>query len=208
MSASRTSRVYGGATTEERVAERRSRLVAAGMNLFGSKDSGSVRIKDVIAEAGLTERYFYESFPDLEALFSAVFELAMDMIERDVNSAIVGAPEDAISRVSIALRAALDSLSDDQRMIRIIFVEALGKGGRVGLQRNEVFARAAQNFLFWSGSDLSDPERVPVAARMRALAVSGAASELLVSWAEGLIDISPAELSDFLVGLYWRINLP
>lgn len=48
----------------------------------------------------------------------------------------------------------------------------------------------------------------PVDSRMKAFAISGAASELLISWAEGLLDITPAQLGDFLVGLYWRINLP
>ena len=43
---------------------------------------------------------------------------------------------------------------------------------------------------------------------MKAFALSGAASELLISWAEGILEIGAAELTDFLVGLYWRMNLP
>ncbi|WP_254849166.1 TetR/AcrR family transcriptional regulator [Mycobacterium sp. GA-1841] len=167
-----------------------------------------MRIKDVIADAGLTERYFYESFGDLDALFDAMLEITMDTVERAVDAAVADAPDDAFSRISLALRTAVDTLADDPRMIRIIFIEALGKGGRAGTHRNEILSRAAANFFRWSGADPDDFESSPVDARMKAFAISGAASELLIAWAEGLLDISPGELADFLIGLYWRINLP
>lgn len=54
-----------------------AKLIDAGLNLFRFAP-GSVRVKDVVAEAGLTERYFYESFSDLAALFDAVFGFAAD----------------------------------------------------------------------------------------------------------------------------------
>lgn len=208
MSASNTRRVYGGVSGEERAAERRRKLIEAGVNLFGSAGSGSVRVKDVVAEAGLTERYFYESFSDLSALFDAVFDFAAGLLEAEINAAMVDAPEDAFARVSIALRKNVDILAADPRLIRIFFVEALGAGGRAGVHRNEILVRAAGNFLKWSAPDSPSFESSSVDARLKAFAVSGAASELLISWADGLIDVTPSELADFLVGLYWRINLP
>lgn len=113
MPVSGTRRVYGGVTGEERVAQRRRKLIDAGTNLFGSPASGSVRVKDVAAAAGLTERYFYESFTDLNALFRAVFEAAADAIEARVSAAMVDAPVDSFARVSIALRTTVDVLSGD-----------------------------------------------------------------------------------------------
>lgn len=208
MSVSGTSRVYGGVTGEARVAERRRKLIEAGMNLFGSSGSGTVRVKDVVAEAGLTERYFYESFTDLGALFDTVFELAAESLESKVNDAVLEAPADGFARVSIALRTTVDVLAADPRLIRIFFVEALGKGGRAGSHRNEILVRAAANFFKWSGADSPSFDNSPVEARMKAFAMSGAASEILISWAEGLLDVTPTELAEFLVGLYWRTNLP
>lgn len=208
MSASGTGRVYGGATGEQRIAKRRLRLVEAGMNLFGSAGSESVRVKDVVAAAGLTERYFYESFSDLAALFDAVLELTMDTIEMDVNAAVVKAHDDDTTRVSIALRASIETLANDPRLIRIIFVEALGNGGRASIRRHDISVRAAENFFRWSRTDMGDFASSPVDTRMKIFALSGAASELLISWAEGLLDIAADQLADFLVGLHWRINLP
>jgi AcrR family transcriptional regulator len=203
-----TRRVYGGVTGEERIAERRRKLIEAGTNLFGSPGSGSVRVKDVAAAAGLTERYFYESFTDLNALFRGVFEAAADAIEARVTAAMADAPVDSFARVSVALRTTVDVLSGDPRMIRIFFVEGLGSGGRASVHRNEVLARAAGNFLKWSAPEASSFESSAPDARMKAFAMSGAAAELLISWADGHLEATPAELADFLIGLYWRMNLP
>ncbi|WP_081292925.1 TetR/AcrR family transcriptional regulator [Mycobacterium colombiense] len=201
-------RVYGGITGEQRIAERRRKLIGAGMNVFGSAASGSARVKDVVVESGLTERYFYESFSDLNALFDAVLELTMETVESAVNAAVVEVRDDAVSRLSVVLRTSVDVLAGDPRTIRIIFVEALGKGGRASSRRNEILVRAAENFFRWSGTDVGDFESSPLETRTKTFALTGAASELLIAWAEGLLDMTATQLADFLVGLYWRINLP
>ncbi|OBI41665.1 hypothetical protein A5708_23605 [Mycobacterium colombiense] len=178
------------------------------MNVFGSAASGSARVKDVVVESGLTERYFYESFSDLNALFDAVLELTMETVESAVNAAVVEVRDDAVSRLSVVLRTSVDVLAGDPRTIRIIFVEALGKGGRASSRRNEILVRAAENFFRWSGTDVGDFESSPLETRTKTFALTGAASELLIAWAEGLLDMTATQLADFLVGLYWRINLP
>ncbi|ORB39005.1 TetR/AcrR family transcriptional regulator [Mycolicibacterium porcinum] len=209
MAISGTTRLYGGATGEQRVAARRRKLIEAGLTLFGSAERGIVRVKDVAAEAHLTERYFYESFSDLAALFEAVLDHTMETIETAVNTAVLAAPDRGISGVSSALRAIVDELGNDPRMIQIFFVEALGRGGHAASRRNEMIERSAANFFKWSSAaEENSFNSSTVDTRMKSLALAGAVSELLVSWAEGLLDITSDELSDFLVGLYWRTNLP
>ncbi|AHH18408.1 TetR/AcrR family transcriptional regulator [Nocardia nova] len=208
MSVSSPGRLYGGATAEQRIAERRRKLVEAGVTLFGSHESGSVRVKDVAAEAGLTERYFYESFSDLGALFDVVLERVLAEIEAQVDAALVDAPDDTPARISIALRTVVESLATDANKTQILLVEGFGKGGRVDPQRHELNDRWMADFLRWSGPDRQPFRGGAVEARMKALALSGAATELMISWSEGLLDVSTDELADFLVGLYWRANLP
>ncbi|MBO0854094.1 MAG: TetR/AcrR family transcriptional regulator, partial [Nocardia sp.] len=200
-------RLYGGITGEERIAERRRKLVEAGTDLFGSSESGSVRVKDVAVAAGLTERYFYESFNNLDALFDEVLERAVHSLEIDVNAALEDAPQDNLVRMSIALRTAVASLAGDPRKIRIIFVEALGNGRRASFRRHEFSERGAANFFRWThaGDDYASGS---VEARMRVIALAGATSELMISWGEGFLDVTPDELAEFLVGQYWRTNLP
>src|SRR5258707_6385239 len=63
---------YGGVSARARVASRRDRLLAAGLELFGTQGYLCTTIDQVCAEAGLTKRYFYESFRSCEELLGAL----------------------------------------------------------------------------------------------------------------------------------------
>ena len=71
-------RRYGGVALEDRQAERRDRLIRAAIDVSArlGRDGASVAL--ICAEAGLTARYFYESFPNREALFLAAFGRVQD----------------------------------------------------------------------------------------------------------------------------------
>jgi len=62
-------RSFKGMSLEERQAERRERLMEAGLQAYGTQGFFSVTVRDICIEAKLTERYFYESFKNSEALF-------------------------------------------------------------------------------------------------------------------------------------------
>ena len=64
-------RDYDGKTAAERVAERRQRLIDAGYALFGEHGYAGTSIRAVLQRAGLRDRYFGESFADLDALLAA-----------------------------------------------------------------------------------------------------------------------------------------
>jgi AcrR family transcriptional regulator len=66
-------RAYGGLGPAERVAARRERFIEAGTELFGDAGFRGATVRGVCAAAGLTDRYFYESFPSLEALLAEVY---------------------------------------------------------------------------------------------------------------------------------------
>src|SRR4029453_15403828 len=61
-------RTYRGAGPRQRQDEPRARLVDAAVEVFGTTGSRSATVDRVCAVAGLTKRYFYESFDDSEAL--------------------------------------------------------------------------------------------------------------------------------------------
>ena len=71
-------RTYGGVSAAERAASRRERLLDAGLELFGTHGFAATGVKDVCRQAGLTDRYFYESFRDSRELFLAVFDRLTD----------------------------------------------------------------------------------------------------------------------------------
>ncbi|EUA23076.1 bacterial regulatory s, tetR family protein [Mycobacterium xenopi 4042] len=59
---------------EDRQALRRDRLIAAGVQLLGDERGPAVTVRAVCRKAGLTERYFYESFADRDEFVRAVYD--------------------------------------------------------------------------------------------------------------------------------------
>ena len=67
-----TGRRYSGLHAEERVATRRTAILAAALEVFGRQGYAATTVKQICTEAELTERYFYESFTDKEAMLMAL----------------------------------------------------------------------------------------------------------------------------------------
>jgi AcrR family transcriptional regulator len=67
-------RHYGGHSTEQRRLARRERLIEAATRVYGEVGYRNATVKAVCEAAGLTERYFYESFANSEALLIAAFD--------------------------------------------------------------------------------------------------------------------------------------
>src|SRR5919198_3030469 len=64
-------RRYRGRLPGERRAERRRRLLDAGLELFGTVGYRGTSIERLCAQAGVTTRHFYQEFPGREALLAA-----------------------------------------------------------------------------------------------------------------------------------------
>src|SRR5579871_6430771 len=71
---SERQRVYGGQSAEARAEQRRARLIEAAVKVYGAQGYRTATVKAVCEAAGLTERYFYESFENSEALLIAAFD--------------------------------------------------------------------------------------------------------------------------------------
>ena len=118
-------RPYRGVSAEDRRADRRDRLLDAGLDVLGSEGVAGTTMKAVCARAGLTERYFYESFKDLDELLLAVMDACMWAIDDAVEAASAAAPNDLLERSRAATRALIETLTEDPRRARV-YVEAVG----------------------------------------------------------------------------------
>jgi AcrR family transcriptional regulator len=65
---------WSGVPLSDRQALRRDELIAAGIALLGAENAAPVTVRAVCREAGLTERYFYESFADRDEFVQAVYD--------------------------------------------------------------------------------------------------------------------------------------
>jgi AcrR family transcriptional regulator len=128
MTTTRPSRGYGGVSAEDRIAQRRERLLDAGLELFGTHGYGATGVKDVCREAGLTDRYFYESFGSSGELFVAVFDRVVDDLFASVALAAVEAGEDPQEQLRAAIGIFVGTLAADPRKTRLVFGEADAAG--------------------------------------------------------------------------------
>jgi AcrR family transcriptional regulator len=171
-------RDYGGKSAAERTAERRSRLIEAGLELFGDHGYAGTSIRAVLSRSGLRDRYFAESFPDLDSLLAAVFDRIIDEEVALSRAAIETAdsPSEAIRAMTDALCGFLEN---NPRHARVKLRETLSAGPVTRLRH-----RAGLGRLAVLVADLLPP--VPAGdgldPLMLATGVVAAANELLSAW--------------------------
>jgi AcrR family transcriptional regulator len=104
-----TAKRWTGRSLDARRAERREMLIAAGVRLYGSQGFHGTGVRAICREAGLTERYFYESFANGEELLLAAFsEVIQTLLTQIVEADEPGkAPEHRVRRMLGAYYAAL-----------------------------------------------------------------------------------------------------
>ncbi|WP_320669343.1 TetR/AcrR family transcriptional regulator [Patulibacter defluvii] len=119
-----TTRTYGGQTADERGEERRARLLAAALELFGEEGLSGIGVRSVSGRAGLATRYFYESFANREALLTALYDAVAREISDEIFRAAAAAPDDARSKVRAAIEGCLRIFEEDPRKGRIVFADS------------------------------------------------------------------------------------
>ncbi|MEZ0580375.1 TetR/AcrR family transcriptional regulator [Nocardioides sp. MH1] len=121
-----SGRLWQGQTPDAREADRRQRLVAAGMELVGTQGVSALTMRAACREASVGPRYFYDLFATREDLLEAVYDETVTQIREPILAAVVAAV--ATEGVAAAMRIAFDTavavVEDDPRIGRILFRES------------------------------------------------------------------------------------
>lgn len=174
-----TGRRYRGVSEEARQAERRQRFVEAGLSVFGSRGYHSSTVRSICAEAGLTERYFYESFSNSEDLLCVVYDYVNQRIRERILATLMDTPREVSSIAYATLVAFLNTMRDDPRLAQILFVEVLGVSERVDQRYRasiENFAQLMQQLI----APLLDADQLPAPLRPDILSVAMLGSVITV----------------------------
>lgn len=115
---------FKGLPIVERRALRRQKLIQAGIDCYGKFGFFAVTVKDICMAAGLTERYFYESFKKSDALFQAIFVQLISELQNSVIHAIEQQTEPQ-HMLRAGLLAFLSCLKQHPAMARIIYIDAM-----------------------------------------------------------------------------------
>jgi AcrR family transcriptional regulator len=87
---------WSGVPLEDRQTLRRDELVAAGVQLLGQESGPAVTVRAACRQAGLTERYFYESFADRDEFVRAAYD---DVCSRAMSTLMSATtPREAVER--------------------------------------------------------------------------------------------------------------
>ncbi|MDX6739672.1 TetR/AcrR family transcriptional regulator [Actinocorallia sp. A-T 12471] len=189
MNAVPSRRIYGGASPEARVAERRARLLEAGLELLGTEGLRGTTVRGVIERARLTPRYFYESFRDLDSLITAVYDWVVTALREESMAALLAAGDRTSDRVRAVVRTVVDFYGDDPRKGRLVLAEAMASPALAErrLATSQMFAK------MMTGEPIlhSDPSReIMMAARF----IVGGFSEILTGWLQGDLEVDRPEL--------------
>jgi AcrR family transcriptional regulator len=183
-------RPYGGVQARDRVAERRRRLLDAGLELLGgAEDPADLTVRAICGEAGVSARYFYESFTDKDQLVAAVFDSVIADIAATTQAAVAAAPRDEQTRAGIA--NLVRTVADDARIGRLLFNPRL---------TNAVLARkrveAGGVFAMLSGEHATHAYALPddVWTKSAAHFVVGGVTQTVSAWVSGEVTLSQAQL--------------
>lgn len=198
MTTATSGRVYGGLTAEERAAQRRSRLLAAGLEVFGTVGYAGATQRAVLQQAGLGERYFEESFADLEDLLAAVHVQVCADVAAEVLAAMADAAPDLETQVRVGLAVFTRATLRDRRRARVQLLEAVGTSPALEQVRRDTrhaFASIVAEHL----APLSRPGGLDL--DLVAVAVVGAVDELLRDVVLDRVHVEEDRLVEHLVRL-------
>ncbi|MGW5521006.1 TetR/AcrR family transcriptional regulator [Gordonia sp. NPDC003950] len=191
-------RRYGGADADERRERRRATLIEAGLDLFGEVGYPHVSVKRLCERAGLTQRYFYESFADRSALLIAVYDHCVEIARSAAVAAadvyLTGPDGVAPAEVPAAARAALgafmDAIACDPRRARVMLVEVVGVDPEVESTRLRAIHEWANLVLALAMGERA----VSIPQRLAAIGLVGAVTQLLVDWYFTSIAADPVDI--------------
>jgi AcrR family transcriptional regulator len=188
------SGVYRGMSAEERAAERRERLLEATLAVWADPDARTT-MTAVCAEAGLSERYFYESFSGLEEALTAVLDGVATEIEQVTLAAADAAGDDTAARAYASVGAFVQLLVEDPRKGRVAIIEAAAIPA-LRRRRTELLRYLAHRSAEEARSHAQPPARSRRGDEFAGLLFIGGMAELITAWLEGALEATPAEIVD------------
>lgn len=187
-------RPYAGVEAVDRLADRRRRLLCAGLQLLGSDlDPAELTVRGICGEAGLATRYFYESFADKDSFIGAVFDWVISELATTTQASVSAAPAEQQTRAGMANIVA--TVEADPRVGRLIFGRAVSNTAVIR-KRTETESL----FVMLAGQHVESRTGRAADERTKAFAyfVVGGVTQTISAWLAGDVELSADELVDRL----------
>jgi AcrR family transcriptional regulator len=188
-----SSRVYGGVDASTRAAQRRSTLIEAGLDLLGTTEP-DISVRGVCRIAGVTSRYFYESFADKDALMEAVYDHVVEGIATAILTGLSTAGPTAPERVHTAVQTVVRLIAEDPRRGRLLF--SATPGNNVLAAKREQSTAMFTALLSAQASEFYETEpddRLNITAQF----VVGGFAQVLTVWLSGGLALSEEDVTAY-----------
>ncbi|TDC53660.1 TetR/AcrR family transcriptional regulator [Actinomadura sp. KC345] len=194
------ARPYRGVPADQRRAHRRAALMEAGLQRLGTEGWAATTVRKVSAEAGLNDRYFYESFADRDTLLLAIIDDQIAQGTSVIISAAGEAPREPQARTRAVVTAVLDFLTEDPRRARILTHE-FPASPLLQRRRIEIVRTLAAIFAAQAHETLDQALLPETDLEMTGLTLTAGLWELFTTWFRGDLAIDRGHLVDYTVAL-------
>ncbi|OZC84036.1 hypothetical protein CH254_24500 [Rhodococcus sp. 06-412-2C] len=187
-------RPYRGVAADERRRERREKLLEACLDAVAESGVSTVTVDDICARAGLSKRYFYESFGDRDAILVSALDDVIDTVGTALNELEqdYGSAEDRVAQTAAALVRALTA---DPRAS--LLYTAASANPALDARRRQMVDRFTPLLMRQVlDADPADPR----AEAATVLMIAGT-TELLDRWLRDTLTFTEAEFVDTLTAL-------
>lgn len=180
---------------EERRAQRRERLMAAALELFGRAGYQATTIAALCRQAGITTVHFYELFASREAVLRSLLEELVSEAQTAVTNALAVAPDDREQRTRAGVSAFVHAMLDDPRRARVECIESVGVSEELETFRSEVLGHYTRLLQIEAIRMASHEGGSPTQHHYIATALVGGTNEVMVQW---LTDDNPPPIEDLV----------
>src|ERR1700681_4884553 len=192
-------RLYAGLSAPERRAERRGRLLDAGLELFGTIGFAKTTIPMLCSASGVTARHFYEEFASREELLRTLYDGIAETAFERVIDALRRRDNDVRDRIRDSSAAYFRYLTSDPRLARIYSIEAVGMHEELETHRREKREAFVKQL-----TKAAQRVQSPIDSRLLSAAIAGASHDLLLEWVLAPRRPSVEKLTETITTLWIR----
>lgn len=196
-------RNYRGMEANERVDERRGKFLLAGLEAFAVQGYAHAGIRSVCRIAGLTERYFYESFDNKEDLLCAVFKMLVEELKDEFVRILTQPEVTPRDKVARGIRMFYSKLRDDPRRARVQLFEILGVSPRIDSEYLAAMRMMSGMITVLVGAVFPGAKMEGPSGWIISTGISGAMIHIAMQWVLNGFDVALEDLSDRMTDIFF-----
>jgi AcrR family transcriptional regulator len=187
----------------ERIDERRGKFLMAGLEAFADQGYANTGIRSVCRVAGLTERYFYESFENKEDLLSAVFKMLVDELKDEFVQILTQPDASPREKVVRGIRMFYSKLRDDPRRARVQLFEILGVSPRIDREYLDAMRMMSGMVTLLTGAVFPGAKMDGTSGWIISTGISGAMIHIAMQWVLNGYDVALEDLSGRMTEIFF-----